>query len=245
MPQKGFSDDSCDPPHIFVAETNYSARPVSDRSTIVDIFQALAIGIYQKLKDDYNCHKRRCATHLEISNKTGNGRRLYEVKLPPDVVTWNDVEIVDLQYCLLDTIVNVQVQWHQVQAKLSHFISVQTRCMIYDLNDEEWEQAGEIDERYDEAGQEESQEEEEEEPVAIQTRARQINNHAKASNGHTQPQPGPSGMQRAGPSKAPITPAVKVDRKYERAKNSVELEDEDDNDDDDIQVVYQSEKKTK
>lgn len=135
---------------VVVVDDAFSLRPFTDREILSEMLQSLAIEIHQALQKDRE-DNNRYATRLVISNrlKHSNPRRKrkkreeFEVKLPYTCMTWNEMNLEDVQIQFFRRIVDIndQYKWYKIKVRATHFMSQETRTQIDILEAEENQEA--------------------------------------------------------------------------------------------------------
>lgn len=130
---------------LIIEDVKFFSKPSCDRKILADLVAWLATKAVQTLKED-KAKNQRYACDLKLSNKvvidTPKPRKrpteFFQVNLPRNRSTWNDVDSDDMQLKILTSIVNVQdrYNWYKVKAHFSDFVGKETKAEMDRLDDE-------------------------------------------------------------------------------------------------------------
>ena len=140
--------ESPDKPLIVEDEIYTAHRPTQDRDILAKAITTLAVNIKEGLDEDHKSHNNRYALRMRLCNRVNmpDNRRWdeFEVHLPNEHICWNDVDVEEIEYHILEAIItNIdeydRYNWFKVRVTLDEFMKSELKPMIDEM-DEEWEE---------------------------------------------------------------------------------------------------------
>lgn len=136
-PAKGYLDISQQ--KLVITEDDLTQKRFNDRDKVVEMIESLANRTFEALAKD-QADNMRYARTLNLSNKNRNDanrnkpfhRELIEVPLPVQSICWNDLDVNDIQYLMLERIRQIHdgYSWYKTRVELGSFFDQATKDLV-------------------------------------------------------------------------------------------------------------------
>lgn len=123
---------------LVIDQDGLTREPFNDRAKVVEMIESLANRTFGALIKDQAANKRYART-LNLSNKNRNEgnrkkrfhRELINIPLPVQAMTWNDLEVEDIEIQMLDRVhqIHDSYLWYRTRVELSTFVDHATKVL--------------------------------------------------------------------------------------------------------------------
>lgn len=131
-----------DPP-VIVEDDRYTTRvPSNERDNLRNALVYLSERLFHALEVDKNDNNRYARRLHLINHKYNQERKLItdriEILLPIESSAWNDLDLNDIQVCLLFRVLDIESSyyWYKIKLEFHQFISHQTKVLMDKMDEE-------------------------------------------------------------------------------------------------------------